>query len=32
MLPVMRTQYTFSRAEGGGLLAIYGSYLAYLLW
>jgi len=32
MLPVMRTQYTLSRAEGGVLLAIYGSYLAYLLW
>lgn len=32
MLPVMRTQYTLSRAEGAVLLAIYGSYLAYLLW
>jgi cation:H+ antiporter len=32
MLPVMRTQYTLSRAEGAALLAIYGSYLAYLLW
>jgi cation:H+ antiporter len=32
MLPVMRTQYTLSRVEGAVLLAIYGSYLAYLLW
>jgi len=32
MLPVMRTEYTLSRVEGAVLLAIYGSYLAYLLW
>lgn len=31
LLPVMRTQYTLSRTEGGVLLAIYGGYLIYLL-